>query len=1232
MKIRIVFSLMALMFVTSLFWMAYHQRQMNLVNIESFIGPSGRMVVFLLRDDGAPANVTALASHPSLTVNGGAPIALANPIWGSGDKKIPYVVYPLDESDTIAPGATVTASVAAGWATTAAGAAPALAGAVVDVSNIGAAFLSQDVPASPSMAVGTNLLPIGPGYPGRVFANLMHQAEVTEGLIGVSGGTEADLEFNEDGDIVSFGGATEARVLVISDLPGPPVPTGPSGVFTLRWDGRPDALQLVDRFFPGSPGSGAAITELTYPEQPAPEPNLGTNTAARFLTDLGAERSGLKLDPANMPNLAGSSFTFAFWWKLDGPNFGGNRVLQIGTGTGAFRYRANGEARFTYYNGTDWVEVIASAPTDTPSRDDGYEFVIVWVDNTAGTLNIDTGGTVSSIALNGLFQSGLESEPLRLGHAADSGWIDHATSGMMAGLGMWKRTLTAPERAFLRAGTGVGGSPRPYAELGVSATDGAGLLTNLESYWPLTEASGTRADAHTTGRNLAEQSGAGWTPVTQAAGPWDAPTPPVEPGVDHEATYDCQPGVDTLSPQIAVRYLHPATNVRLYAPETDPDNPGLFHPDAIQRLEGMNAIRFMENQQINGCGIVHPADLPRRGRLGSIVGPPPLRTASLVSVAPFDGTTVGFTDVTWVPNIAWAEFTTDGPHGLTMGQPLQFRQEVVIDLDNATTYTFYTAGFFLVYPSASDRFVAWFDPPTSGRTVTAGLVSGTVGVNSPGGSLPVTDMLAMCAASNGGAGSDLWISIPHLATDATVEAYVDEIAAWLATHPTRVLYLEFTNEVWNSGGVFNQGQVLIQIAKHTGLANGSGWQYYAYRANQIFILARARLVAAGVDPGRVKRVLAGQEGWVGPANSILAQAVELAMEFDIFALAPYLYLGPMELGAANEALLGSLSDEQCMDLGELWVEHARDRAWTGADPVYTDGGMVTHRNLLNSQGFPGVKLGCYEGGPEFYGLFSERDLQSPPNMPAAVERGHRLKNHPRARGLMLRFLANMQTNTCDLYCDFLLAGGLWHLNHGPIQFRWASNWGKFNAYGQLSGLGDGSDGLVDNRITPLEDHVAVHQGALRDWGLALASVSDPLISGTLSEPTDITQDSARLSWTAASGGIPAISEQLQRAPSGSGTWADVTGATTSPHTDPGLSAATAYDYRVRYADSGNPTQVAFSDVRTVTTVDPPQPDRPKKLPPGKGKGKEIWSSSTPQTRPSVGYRPPRPRNRGLAGR
>jgi len=113
-------------------------------------------------------------------------------------------------------------------------------------------------------------------------------------------------------------------------------------------------------------------------------------------------------------------------------------------------------------------------------------------------------------------------------------------------------------------------------------------------------------------------------------------------------------------------------------------------------------------------------------------------------------------------------------------------------------------------------------------------------------------------------------------------------------------------------------------------------------------------------------------------------------------------------------------------------------------------------------------------------------------------------------------------------------------------------------------------------------HLAVYSNLSSDRILAHSQVAlaAALSAGVLSEDSHAAT-STTVSWTAAVGGVSPITAQLQRSPASAGTWSDVSGATTSPTTDSGVSSSTAYDYRVVYTDASS--TAAYSNTVTITT-------------------------------------------------
>ena len=97
--------------------------------------------------------------------------------------------------------------------------------------------------------------------------------------------------------------------------------------------------------------------------------------------------------------------------------------------------------------------------------------------------------------------------------------------------------------------------------------------------------------------------------------------------------------------------------------------------------------------------------------------------------------------------------------------------------------------------------------------------------------------------------------------------------------------------------------------------------------------------------------------------------------------------------------------------------------------------------------------------------------------------------------------------------------------------------------------------------------------------LAIAPATTGFSGGGLTNPS-FTATSETLSWSASTNGSGAVTAQLQRSAHGANSWSNVTGATTSPFTDTGLTTGTTYDYRVQYTDST--AAVVYSNLLAVT--------------------------------------------------
>ncbi len=210
--------------------------------------PSGTQAAFVFQSNpaGTLTNVTAANIAPTVQINGGAPQALTNLVWGSAGTAQPWLLGTLPQAVTASD--VVTYATAEGWVTTTAGGISAASGTLTN--QVGGSALPAFTPGGKSMRAGYNVEP--PLYYNALslYANLARQAG--NWLVNF-GGTPT---LNSLGYFSSLNGADVSTILSLANTNGG-CPNAPPGVYTLLWDGD-GVYDLRD----GSGGS-APVTLLT---------------------------------------------------------------------------------------------------------------------------------------------------------------------------------------------------------------------------------------------------------------------------------------------------------------------------------------------------------------------------------------------------------------------------------------------------------------------------------------------------------------------------------------------------------------------------------------------------------------------------------------------------------------------------------------------------------------------------------------------------------------------------------------------------------------------------------------------------------------------------------------------------------------------------------------------------------------------------------------------------------
>ncbi|GAA6207058.1 hypothetical protein NBRC116601_03510 [Cognatishimia sp. WU-CL00825] len=152
---------------------------------------------------------------------------------------------------------------------------------------------------------------------------------------------------------------------------------------------------------------------------------------------------------------------------------------------------------------------------------------------------------------------------------------------------------------------------------------------------------------------------------------------------------------------------------------------------------------------------------------------------------------------------------------------------------------------------------------------------------------PLEHMLALANQI----GADPWFNMPHLADDAYVRAFAEQVKEGL--RPGLVAHAEYSNEMWNF--LFPQTHWAVQQAKErwgSAVDDGAWIQFAGMRAAEV--LAIWHSVFGEEADARLKRVVATHTDWPGLEHGLLQAplAVEEGMappvtQFDAYAVTGY---------------------------------------------------------------------------------------------------------------------------------------------------------------------------------------------------------------------------------------------------------------------------------------------------------------------------------------------------------
>jgi hypothetical protein len=456
-------------------------------------------------------------------------------------------------------------------------------------------------------------------------------------------------------------------------------------------------------------------------------------------------------------------------------------------------------------------------------------------------------------------------------------------------------------------------------------------------------------------------------------------------------------------------YLIHLSNLTIYPPDpSDPtgqtiwENPPLFHPWFLYKLQGMRSLRYLDPLNINnnpcsGLSDYKPA------------------THSDRCSPTFAGQTVGIATIGPATNpyfvlersLVEVLITTTVPHGLFDGCIVNFSGcgtvqtpggELPLDLTFAAVHV------------VNETTLSCVCGGGYGSEMTNTLSGGTLVVPNHGTAWPIEDVVALVAASGA---TDLWFNTP-ITIDTSPGGGAYQVAAKLATTlPAGIkVHVEPGNECWNFG-FFTYFWCKLQNARITGVSDGKYDHFYVNQAKAIHDQFLAAFTAAGRASDLV-RVVGLFTAGPNTTTEIAGYFQQLGGSFEEACVAVYTSGWPA-VGYDTDQLpiFNAMTTDQLLDYAEL-------NAVYGGEP---DDYVAAHARALTAAGFPAVKMTAYEGAAPASVPVDPPGVQPPANTPNYALRMNATKRHPRMYAILLQYAQAFQDVGLTLWNYFNVGGG-----------------------------------------------------------------------------------------------------------------------------------------------------------------------------------------------------------------
>lgn len=285
---------------------------------------------------------------------------------------------------------------------------------------------------------------------------------------------------------------------------------------------------------------------------------------------------------------------------------------------------------------------------------------------------------------------------------------------------------------------------------------------------------------------------------------------------------------------------------------------------------------------------------------------------------------------------------------------------------------------------------------------------------------------------------DMWVCIPHMATDDYVRQLADLLKKQL--DPGRKIYVEYSNEIWN--GAFHQTRYLWDVARKEGHTQAP-WEFGATlcgrRSAQIWKVMDTVLG----EPDRLVRVITHFR-WLDKCMEAAKDPANGSGRVDLIALNGYFI--------SQDALTYTLRGLEQFDVERVIDDIEQFHLLGQAASWLKEIGRVKEQW--------GLPVTCYEGGQHFANPFSS-GLQGK----QLVECMFAVNGHPRIR---------------DLYRTALET---WHLAGGDgfTAFVDCGNWGKYGCWGHLQYQEQPLEDVIDPATGEIVEKGAAKYVALMDY-------------------------------------------------------------------------------------------------------------------------------------------------------